>query len=393
MEDSSKSSSSDKKRRRSEKDCPGEAKRRKDNEDGGRTTHASPPSPVAGPSRDVNTAPPAPATPQENQLGRLTALLSDMMEKLDKSAAATTSGASEQHAATSGASCSGFSVAHTLSSSEEEGEIVCAPDPLDALEQLCSVPSAPQEDTEEDNAEYLKALDELSGHFHGEEEKGEPLFDGLASVLDTSLRRRPSSEGVKLTCGKIKLPSNVPNLSVPVTNSAIIKAMSAGGRLLDTKLFHTNSLLTKALVPIARCLSDIGERKGQLISHYLDGLNSSVRLLASAVNYINQLRKEVVRLNVHDTALAELCRWDCEVGKDSLFPFDVVKKCDELHRTKQLGRPGFRSHRNAGSRRYTANNQATRKTSYQRQYHKTSKPFLGRGSSHKKGTHQQRPYQ
>lgn len=331
MADSSKSSSSDKKRPRSEKDCPGEAKRRKDNEDGGRTTHASPPSPVAGPSRDVNTDPPppagpAPATPQEDQLGRLTALLSDMMEKLDRSAAATTSGASVQHAATSGASFSGFSVAHTLSSSEEEGEIVCAPDPFDALEQLCSVPSAPQEDAEEDNAEYLKALDELSGHFHGEEEKGEPLFDGLASVLDASLRRRPSSEGVKLACGKIKLPSNVPNLSVPVTNSAILKAMSAGGRLLDTKLFHTNSLLTKALVPIARCLSDIGERKGQLVSHYLDGLNGSVRLLASAVNYINQLRKEVVRLNVHDTALAELCRWDCEVGKDSLFPFLMLLK-------------------------------------------------------------------
>ena len=162
---------------------------------------------------------------------------------------------------------------------------------------------------------------------------------------------------------------------------------------LDTKLFHTNSLLTKALVPIAQCLSDIGERKGQLVSHYLDGLNGSVRLLASAVNYINQLRKEVVRLNVHDTALAELCRWDCEVGKDSLFPFDVTKKCDELHRAKQLGRSGFRSHRNAGPRRYMVNNQATRKTSYQRQYHKSSKPFLGRGSSHKKGTPQQRTYQ
>ena len=132
MADSSKSSPSDRKRPRSEKDCPGEAKRRRDNEDGGRATHVSPPSPVAGPSRDVNTAPPAPATPQEDQLGRLTALLSGVMEKLDRATVPTTSGASVQHDASSGASFSGFSVAHTLSSSEEEGEIVCAPDPLDA---------------------------------------------------------------------------------------------------------------------------------------------------------------------------------------------------------------------------------------------------------------------
>ena len=86
----------------------------------------------AGPSRDVNKAPLAPAAPREDQLGRLTVLLSDMMDKLDRSAAATTSGASVQLAAPSGASFSGFSVGHTLSSSEEEGEIVCAPDPLDA---------------------------------------------------------------------------------------------------------------------------------------------------------------------------------------------------------------------------------------------------------------------
>lgn len=135
----------------------------------------------------------------------------------------------------------------------------------------------------DDNANFLRALDEISGHSHGKEDKGAPLSDRHATILDASLRRRPSSEGVRLTCNKINIPNNMPNLSVPVTNSAITKAISVGGRHLDTWLFHTNSLLTKALVPIPQCVRDVGEKKGKFISCYLEGL------LASTVNYINHI--------------------------------------------------------------------------------------------------------
>ena len=293
--------SSDRKRPRHDKEClSGESKKRKVTEDGVSDRHASPSSPVAEPSHcsDVNTASVVP-TPQDDQLGRLTVLLSGVIEKLGRSA----------ELSTPRRSLSGFSDIHALSFSEEDaGEVVSVPDPLDELEQLCATPPDPREDAEDDDAGFLRALDELSGHFHGEEGKGPPLSDRLATILDASMRRRPSSEGVKLICNKIKLPSNVPNLLVPATNSAIAKAMSVGGRLLDTRLFHTNSLLTKALVPIAQCVSDIGEKKGQSVNCYLDGLNNSVRLLASAVNYVNHLRKEIVRLHVHDSALAELCK-------------------------------------------------------------------------------------
>ena len=117
---------------------------------------------------------------------------------------------------------------------------------------------------------------------------------------------------MKTTCSKVRLPSNIPNLTVPATNAAITKALSVGGRLIDTHLSFTNGLLSKALVPVAQCLSDIGERKGKAVVAYLDGLNNCVRLLTSAVCYLNQLRKEVARIHVNDSALAELCRcWHC----------------------------------------------------------------------------------
>ena len=116
---------------------------------------------------------------------------------------------------------------------------------------------------DEEDPQFLRALKDLSGHFCGEEEKGEPLSERLALILDSSLRRRPTTAGIKLTCEKIKLPDNVPNLVVPVTNAAITKAMSVSGRLVDTRLFYANKLLCKAIVPVVQCMSDIGEKKGK----------------------------------------------------------------------------------------------------------------------------------
>ncbi|XP_045129179.1 uncharacterized protein LOC123514963 isoform X1 [Portunus trituberculatus] len=303
------------------------------------------------------------------------------MEKLDKSAGASTNQES----------FSGFSGAHALSSSDEDREIPDlfmdgGSDPLDDLDNMAT--TNPVVD-EEDNSEFLRALEELSSHFHGEEEKGEPLSERLATILNASLRRRPSTEGVKMTYNKIKLPSNVPNLTVPSTNSALTKAMSSGGKLIDTRLFHTNSLISKAIVSIAQCVSDIGERSGKTIGHYLDGLNNSIRLLASAVNYMNQLRKEVARLHVNDSALAELCRWECEVGRDTLFPFDVTKKCDEIHKTKRLGRYPNRPYRTTGPRRFTQIRRPYNRRPYyqQRGDSRNSRPFLGKMASQGRGMH------
>ncbi|MPC30784.1 hypothetical protein E2C01_024053 [Portunus trituberculatus] len=169
-------------------------------------------------------------------LDRLSSLVSGLIDKLNRTPAPPNASTD------TGNDFSGF---HALSSSEDEAGVAPAsqPDPLDGLDHLTR-----DDDEDED---FLRALGDLSGHFHGEEEKGEPLADSLATILNASLRRRPVSESVKLTCAKIKLPSNVPNLTMPVTNATITEAMSVNGRLVDAKLFQTNCLLTKAIVPIA----------------------------------------------------------------------------------------------------------------------------------------------
>lgn len=233
---------------------------------------------------------------------------------------------------------------------------------------------------------FIQALDEFSGIFHSEEKKDQPLSDRLASILNDSLRRRPSTEGVKTACSKIKIPSNVPNMTVPATNSAITKAMSVGGKLLDTRVCHTTGVLVKALVPIAQCINDIGEKRGKPIASYLSDLNNTLRLLTSAVNYLNQVRKEVARIHVSDSALAELCKWECEVGRDDLFPFDVIKKCDEIRKTRQLGRPSSRPYRYNRARRQAPHGQDSRKSTYPQTRRPSQRPFLGHRAPQGRGT-------
>ena len=171
----------------------------------------------------------------------------------------------------------------------------------------------------DDDAEFLRALEDLQGLFHGQEEKGESLYASLANFLDASFSRfkglvcghrppapssssssrRPSSEAVKLTCGKFLLSSIVLNLTLPI----IYCAMYVGGKLFNARLCYTYGLFTKALVPVTRCISDFGERSVHPVKHYLDGINFSLRLLTltSAVFYFSHLRKKVARIHVRDT--------------------------------------------------------------------------------------------
>lgn len=167
------------------------------------------------------------------------------------------------------------------------------------------------------------------------------LSDCLASILNVSLRQRPNSESMKTTCRHLKVPSNIPSMKVPQTNMDITIVMSVVGKLLDARLTHTNSLLLKAVFPIAQGISDIGEKADKPLNTYLGGFNNNLRLVISAFTYINQLRKEVVRFPFNNTGLAELCKCYFEVKTDELLPFDVFQKCDKIHKTKKLGKPSL----------------------------------------------------
>lgn len=251
-------------------------------------------------------------------------------------------------------------------------------DPMDELDGLLpsAQPCSNVGIAQEDDA-FQSILDDLAGSFLSKEEKGDPLSDKLANILNQSLRRRPIDENVKATAAKVKFPNNVDNLIVPVTNDDIIKAMTTGGKLQDARLARTNGILSKAIVPLARLLSDIGEKKCLSMDHYMTGLNASLRLVTAAFNYLNHLRKEVARIHIQDSALAKLCSWECEVGTTELFPFDVAKKCEEIHNTRKLGKPFHRHKPYASAQKRFRPYFNKRQGSLPSRYPAQSKPFLG----------------
>ena len=193
----------------------------------------------------------------DHKLVILTNLLSGLVEKLDKRTATRVSPSHE----------SGFSGLHDLSPSACVRGVLMTQTPWmvwrlsPTLSPMISLllPVG-------DDADFLKALSELSDNFVGDEPKGDPISDCLATIVNSSLRRRPAADSVKSTAINIKVSSNVPNMKVPRTNPAIVKAMSVGGKLVDAWLTHTNGLLLKALVPITQCISDIGEKKGNTVN-------------------------------------------------------------------------------------------------------------------------------
>ena len=78
---------------------------------------------------------------------------------------------------------------------------------------------------------------------------------------------------------------------------------------------------------------------------YLPMMNDVLRLLTATFNWLSHARKNVIRNDVNDPAMHELCTWDVPVGEKQLFPFDVTKKTDEVKKTKKLGAHGYRNRR------------------------------------------------
>ena len=87
----------------------------------------------------------------------------------------------------------------------------------------------------------------------------------------------------------------------------------------------------------------------------------------------------MARFRVRDSALADMCKWDCEVGTADLFPFDVPNKCEVIHRSRRLGRPSSRLYRAAGPRRTAPCHHAPRRPYFPQPARpkSTSRPFLG----------------
>lgn len=126
---------------------------------------------------------------------------------------------------------------------------------------------------------------------------------------------------------------------------------------------------------------------------YLESFNDSLRMMTATFNWLSHCRKDVVRNDVRDFAVGEMCGWDVPVGETELFPFDVTKRADEIKKTKKLGHSSYKP-RTFGKQNLKSNfrpsnngyNNSNSGYNNSYNYNKTKKfskkPFLG-SSTHK----------
>ena len=196
-------------------------------------------------------------------------------------------------------------------------------------------PQVAQSDKDKLNEVALSMLKDTFGR----EDVGKAVFDELAEVLDKTLRYQPNHNLVQELLEKVPYPVNVPKLKVPAMNEELLHAMSRGGKFLDSKLFRSSGLLAKSLVPIMNFLTDIYSGKMRPLSDYFQDLMCSVRLTVANLNYLHQTRRDVCKLLIKEPGLHKFCNWNCAIGEEYLFPFDMVKKVEEYRKSIKLGVP------------------------------------------------------
>ena len=221
-------------------------------------------------------------------------------------------------------------------------------DSMDESDGLSRVNEILGMDAEEVSAE----MEELKEFFEIEEEHGEPIMEELASILNKSLRKKPNDKNIKEKIAKIKKPSNLKNLTVPKTNTDVAKLLNTASKIADASLIRINSIISAAIIPISRILSDIAKKKISVPKEESKSLHQTVSLLVAAVNYVNQARKDVIRNCIKQPAIIDLCKWDQEVGETELFPFNVSNKCEEMRKSK-FKIKGYQNNQNSKYKRFT----------------------------------------
>ena len=214
-----------------------------------------------------------------------------------------------------------------------DNDSACAENQTDELGRFLESGFAPALDSDGDSNAFAESLSALGAMFDSGSDVGKPIHETLAPVLNAALRRKPVEEQVQKLVAKHKIPAN---MTTPRLNQELFEVMNKEGKFRDIALQRCVGLVTKALIPLSGIISDVGSKTTKPVEHYLPQLNDALQLLTASVNYMNHARKDGIRASIRHLPMNKICSWETEVGTDVVFPFDVVKKLEDLKKAKKL---------------------------------------------------------
>lgn len=139
-----------------------------------------------------------------------------------------------------------------------------------------------EDQANEDQASFEKALGSMEKFFEQEEAVSEGVHSGMVRLIDGSLRRRPNEKKVLDLAEKHVRPQNLPNLTVPKTNAPVWERLRMGSRVVDAALQKVQAVLVKSMIPVLRVVEDIGAGKVEGVNKFIEPLNDTVRLVGAS---------------------------------------------------------------------------------------------------------------
>ncbi len=137
---------------------------------------------------------------------------------------------------------------------------------------------------------------------------------------------------MKKLMDKHKCPENVPNMSVPRTNTEVWDLLSRGYQVADNSTQRIQLLQVHALSAILSIINAIGTGNGGTTESHLGTLTDATRMLTMSFSSLTQVRKELIR-NSLGFPLAKFCTWDTVVGQEVIFT-ELSKKLKDRDETQ-----------------------------------------------------------
>ena len=239
----------------------------------------------------------------------------------------------------------------------------------EAIELALVTPvSEPAPQPEDDDGLY----GEIEAAFDDVDEKGPPVPEKLASLLNARFGTKLPNKKLKEKLDKYEIPANCDNLNAPKTNEVIFRCMKSSVRQADVRLRNTQVTLVKAAVAVTRATEKLlklrdaaaPQEVGQyppdvkaITSESVGNLADALSLIGHATRDLSQKRRELHRPHLPRNT-AGICAPHVPMTAQYLYPSgtDFHKSLLEARDTQRIGqslRGGFSSFSQQGRGGYT----------------------------------------
>lgn len=190
---------------------------------------------------------------------------------------------------------------------------------------------------------------EMASSFDDSEEKGPPVSDKLAELLNSRFGSKLPDKKLREKLAAYPIPQNCPNMEVPQTNQEVYSALHPYARKADVRMRHTQKSMAKAAVAITLCTNTLLQVRetlatvdptqlkatmGQCIANLTDALG----LTSHAIKDLSQKRRDMHRPHLPPES-AGICAPHIPMTAQWLYPpgTEFHKILKEARETRKLG--------------------------------------------------------